>query len=635
MYPRKLKVGFTASADMGDLKGKRIGAWAGGPAPSVPRNANGYVERVGGQAGFLGITTAGSGYKTGGTTTYTGVNLFTVTGEGSGAVGIITCNTNGVVTEATLSSFGSGYSIGDVVGVTTADLSNDKFGSGARLTITDVYNFDTAYVTNVQGEVFNGGDWLITYLPDGTTTTLGAGTTVVSSCVVTNDLYKGNVFEVHQYNHGMTADTNRVNITGIEPNSIPMALTADIDSSSTQLVVGAAGTNNFATAEGITTRTGYVQIGSEIIYYDAITTDSLNIGSRGYGGTIQRDHKKGDPVYPYEFNGVSLVGINTSFDMSTNSTLKSLKTIDSYLLEAKRDNRTNLPDRTIGGALLNFTDEGFGGGSNAVASQNFQFDAFTPSFNFLVPDKTEISAQVRTVSGTSDGGSEASFVDKGYEAVVFNQLNRLSTPSLLCSEVDEQLRLSGLPKNKSVTLLTSFNSTDSNVSPQLDLQAGSFRFFRNRLNNPINDYATDSTTKSITGDSHAATYISQVVNLAQVATSLKVIIGAYRGPTSDFRVLYRLLKPDSSEIEQSYELFPGYDNLRDVGIENQVIDTSKNSGRPDSKIPASNNAKEFWDYEFTANNLDEFSGFQIKIVMSGTNESDPPIFKDLRVMALA
>ena len=44
---------------------------------------------------------------------------------------------------------------------------------------------------------------------------------------------------------------------------------------------------------------------------------------------------------------------------------------------------------------------------------------------------------------------------------------------------------------------------------------------------------------------------------------------------------------------------------------------------------------DFREYEFTANNLDEFVGFQIKIVSSGTNEAYPPRFKDLRAIALA
>ena len=44
---------------------------------------------------------------------------------------------------------------------------------------------------------------------------------------------------------------------------------------------------------------------------------------------------------------------------------------------------------------------------------------------------------------------------------------------------------------------------------------------------------------------------------------------------------------------------------------------------------------EFKEYEFTVDDLDEFVGFQIKIVSSGTNEAYPPRFKDLRVIALA
>ena len=205
---------------------------------------------------------------------------------------------------------------------------------------------------------------------------------------------------------------------------------------------------------------------------------------------------------------------------------------------------------------------------------------------------------------------------------------------MLASKVDEELRLTNLPRNKSVTLLTNFKSSDPNLSPVLDTQNGAFRFFRNRLNNPVVDYTADSRSNALTGDPHAACYISQRVNLSNPSTSLKVLIGAYRGPTADFRVLYRLFKPDSAEVNQSYELFPGYDNLRDVDIELQVVDPAKNSGRADRLVRASKE-NEFLDYEFTANNLDEFTGFQIKVVISGTNEADPPRFKDLRVIALA
>jgi hypothetical protein len=70
------------------------------------------------------------------------------------------------------------------------------------------------------------------------------------------------------------------------------------------------------------------------------------------------------------------------------------------------------------------------------------------------------------------------------------------------------------------------------------------------------------------------------------------------------------------------------------GFGDDVRDLSKNSGRPDALTPASTDG-EFVDYVFTVDELSEFTGFQIKIVSSGTNEAEAPKFKDLRVIALA
>ena len=41
-----------------------------------------------------------------------------------------------------------------------------------------------------------------------------------------------------------------------------------------------------------------------------------------------------------------------------------------------------------------------------------------PQFNVITPGKsTNVNANVRTVSGTSSGGSEISFLDQGFEPV--------------------------------------------------------------------------------------------------------------------------------------------------------------------------------------------------------------------------
>ena len=92
-----------------------------------------------------------------------------------------------------------------------------------------------------------------------------------------------------------------------------------------------------------------------------------------------------------------------------------------------------------------------------------------------------------------------------------------------------------------------------------------------------------------------------------------------------------------SEGEQSYELFPGFDNLRDTtgdGFGDQVISVARNNGRPDAKVPSSTDG-EFLEYQFTADNLTEFTGFVIKVVFSGTNEAEAPRLGDLRAIALA
>jgi hypothetical protein len=70
------------------------------------------------------------------------------------------------------------------------------------------------------------------------------------------------------------------------------------------------------------------------------------------------------------------------------------------------------------------------------------------------------------------------------------------------------------------------------------------------------------------------------------------------------------------------------------GFGDQVVDPNKNSGRADGFV-APNNAQTFSEYQFTANNLEQFDAFAIKVVLSSTNESTPVKLKDFRCIALA
>ena len=310
----------------------------------------------------------------------------------------------------------------------------------------------------------------------------------------------------------------------------------------------------------------------------------------------------------------------------------NLKDMDSYYLSLNRGSLSS------GDTQVSFSNEANLGGDSIFASQNYQFDMIAPQFDTLIPSNdVAMRTQIRTVTGTSAGGSEVSFLDQGFENININNENKLSTPRLLCSQINEINRLTDLPLFRSVTMGVTFISMNTNLSPVIDTQNGVIIYERSRLNKPILNYVEDGRSQRSSGDPHASVYISNQVDLKNPATSLKVFITAYRDASADFRAFYQLVRADGTETELVYTAFPGFDNLTDTdgdGFGDEVLDASKNSGLPDAFVsPSLNN--EFKEYQFSIDNLEEFIGYKIKIVMSGTNEAKSPRFKDLRTIALA
>ena len=626
VYPRKIDVGITSST-LGLVVDRLV------PGTRVKQSAsltNGYIENVGGGVSFTGITTAnvGAAYSAG---TYTNVNLYPITGRGRNLMAeTVTFKADGTLDGIILNtlgiSTGNGWATGDVIGITTADVGNK--GSGARMTIRDTVNVDTLYLTNVQGDNFTVGGNLQIYVND--TVGVSLASTIVTSSTAVGGKFAGNVVEFNHYNHGMSADNNVVDIQGIAPDTVPTTLSVDLDITDTQISL--ADTTSYSTFEGITTASGYLKVNNEIIYYNSIGSGVLGIATRGVSGTAIQKHFTNDPVYKYEVADVSLVRINAQHDMAAG--LSNLRDIDTYHIEFNRGGRSS------GESMINFRDEANVGGKNIRASRNVQFNMMQPQFDIITPGRSSsVTGTVRTVSGTSAGGAEPSFIDQGFEAVQINDVNELSTTRLVCSQINETTRLTALPKNRSLTVGVSMSRDpqDPNLSPAIDTQTAFAIFGRNRLNKPITDYVNDSRSNQLSGDPHSAVYITNRVTLEQPATSLKVFVGAYKDASADFRVMYRLFKADSSEVEQAYVLFPGYDNMNDTdqdGFGDTVVDASKNSGRADALV-APSNIDEFNEYQFSIENLEQFTGYQIKLVMSGTNEARAPRFKDLRAIALA
>lgn len=218
---------------------------------------------------------------------------------------------------------------------------------------------------------------------------------------------------------------------------------------------------------------------------------------------------------------------------------------------------------------------------------------------------TEITAQVRSISGTSCNGTEVSFEDLGYQNVQINQSNKLESIRMVASKVNSDEYLDALPRNKSQITAVSLKSNNYNLSPMIFLDSTFTEYQNCRLNNPIGSYIEDSRVNQLIGDPHAAIYVSKTIRLSQPSNSLRVILTAYKHASSDFRVLYSLVKPESNDSLPSFTLFPGYENLNsDNNLDGylDVIDENKNNGLSDTIVPSSLE-NQFLEYQYTVPTL--------------------------------
>ena len=631
--PRKLKVaidGTGANRTVSDLPiGRKISS--GAAADPENNSITGIIEGQGSNITGTEIVNSGSAYSL--TPSQNNIPLISLTGNGTNATANFTLTSDEKIASITIQAGSAGFKVGDVLTIDNTNV-NVKRGSGFKVVVTTINpQFDTLYLTDVQGDVFTNDDDLVTYGANNDTRAVIPGVKVNGSSSEISDLYTGKVLEVTQYNHAHHGATNQVDIKNIKPDTTLVPTTTALTVDDTTVSLG--NTSPFSNFAGLTTDRGEALIGEEIVSY-VVGTGQLTL-TRGILNTTATTHETGSTIQTYEIAGMPLVGINTTHTVPTNTTLKNASNIDNYYLEV--DIAGIAPARG-GKSLLCFSNEKGIGGNNVKISQNHQFSSFCPQFNVITPGSTtRIFSSSRTISGTSADGNEISFIDQGFEPVVLNETAFYPTPRLVASKINESSKLSNLPKNKSLTLDVNMSSEDPNLSPVLDVKNATFILGRNKINNPIGveNYASDNRTNQIEDDPHGSIFISERVDLKQPATSLKVLIDASVQPEADFRVFYRLFSADSSEVSQTYRPFPGYTNMIDEdgdGFGDTVIDLSQNDGRPDKYVDP-NKFDKFSEYRFTADNLEQFSGFVIKIVMTSTNESYPVRLKAFRALALA
>jgi len=597
-----------------------------------------YVGNAGIATGTLNVINSGIGYTpSADTQLFSSVPLTTITGKGRDAKANITIN-NGVAVAATITESGTGYVVGDVLGIGT--IGANSLGLGARLSVVSIANTSELLIHNVQGDfaVAGTGKTVQFVNNSGITTNLNAaagGNVQIYEIETDND---GLHIQVNHKNHGMYFDANYVTISDVQSDVIPVKLTQPYTSSSTSPIT-LSSLDNLDTFENVgvgTTNVGYIQIGDEIISYTE-TTGSTIAGtiSRGVDSTKAKNYPAGTLVYKYELGGVSLRRINKTHNLA-NVTVANPITFDSYNI--KLDMGSSGVGRSTGGGYpsLHMGQTKSAGGNAIKATQNVPFEVITPVVQNVTVQGTSLEAEMRTVTSRSISGTEIPYADAGYEPVVINRTNYLTSPRLIASKVNETNKLSTLPGNKSANLRINLNSVDSRLSPVIDTQRVSAIFTSNRVNSAISNYVTDNRVNSLTEDPTAFQYLSKEINLENPASSIKILVNAHINLNCDIRAFYAISETDN--FEPIYVPFPGYNNLDSVG---RIIDVANNDGLPDSYVPPTedfgfqSDEVQFREYSFTADELPSFKAYRIKIIATSTSQAYVPRMSDLRVIALA
>ena len=608
-------------------------------------NATGnYVGSAGIGTGAMGIINAGLGYTpASGSASYTGVGLTNITAGGDymyATIGV----TNGAVASATITSSGSGFQVGDVLGIAT--IGNLNVGRNARLSVVSIGQTNELILDQVQGDFATGvgKTMMFTHPTTGVSTQLNwasGGFTVPEKITTTHD---GLHFTVDHRNHGMHHETNRVTLSDVQSDVLPTRLSLPYNTGDSG-TIAVDDSSNFSTFENVSvaaTNPGYARIGDEIVKYTGTGTGQLTGITRG---TDKENYLKGAPITKYELGGISLHRFNKTHLLSeiTDRDPNPIS-FDHYTIKIDHSSTTNAVNRSSGASfpILYTNDTKSTGGYNTKATQNIPFQIISPNVQNTTVPGTTVSATMRTVSGTSLGngmgqGTDLPFMDKGYENITLNRSNYLTSSRVIASRVNETNNavIQNFSGDRSFGVTVNLQTSDPYLTPVIDLQRCNAILVSNKIDAPITNYATDNRVNTIESDPTACQYISKENILATSATSIKLMCSAHVNSASDIRAFYAI--SGNSNFDPIFVPFPGYNNLNDQG---EMIALDKSDGLPDKLAPKDKEGFKsseiaFREYSWTADNLPAYKNYRIKLVMTSTDQTYPPRISELRVITLA
>ena len=301
-------------------------------------------------------------------------------------------------------------------------------------------------------------------------------------------------------------------------------------------------------------------------------------------------------------NGIDSTNINGTY-----TTIGNIK-LDSYTVTAQ-----NSDTATASGDV--------GGTDNVSASRNILYDVIQPVIGNVIHQDTTLVATIRTTGGRTLEGSETEYSlesEDDRKPISLNNDFYQTKPGMIASPINETNEMSG---SKSfvlnLSLYTPFGA--NNLSPVIDTSKMSLHLIQNRLTNPISgttpDFVEETTNQ---GGSAGSKYITKPIILEDPATSLDIRLSANIRSSGAVKMYYRTTSAE------------------DVRLLNDVAWVAFNTdGSPDKAVPPAKDIDTFREQQYSDTAIPGFTAFALKIVLTGTNSSYPPIVKDMRGIALA
>lgn len=254
----------------------------------------------------------------------------------------------------------------------------------------------------------------------------------------------------------------------------------------------------------------------------------------------------------------------------------------------------------IGTPPADMLTSAIGGGDEVTATQQVVYNEFVPQVQTITPNGTNITAKLRNPSTFASYGTLRSSQAVTYSLgtvptpVFLNDYNSSTQQNVVASSDNA----SGYPTMK---FNLSLSTSDSKVSPLIDLQRVAVLALENVIDN-----------------SDAAQHITTPVVIADASLGLKVIFAANRPSGASFEVYVKSAADEDALLAtDDYGLFTVDWDL--VAI--------------DKALPTDDDPSTYRDYEYT-HEMNQFTAFQVKIVMQSDNSSKSPVIRDLRAIAL-